>query len=98
MLSISKHHPSALDITTMKTSDIALALLNARKEKGITQQQLADIVGVSKPTISLMENGKQNITIDLLCRICTALGVELSFQAREKQEQIAELVRIARTI
>lgn len=82
----------------MTTQDIALTLLNARKDKGITQQQLADIVGVSKPTISLMENGKQNITIDLLCRICTALNMELSFQSREKQETIAELVRIAKKL
>lgn len=82
----------------MTTNDITLSLLNARKEKNITQQQLADMVGVSKPTISLMENGKQNITIELLCRICNALDVELTLHNKEVNNTIAEITRLAKSL
>lgn len=32
----------------------------ARVEKGLTQQELADIVNVTRPTISLIESNKYN--------------------------------------
>ncbi len=39
----------------------------------LSQQQLADLVGVSRQTISLIEKGDYNPTINLCIAICKAL-------------------------
>jgi putative transcriptional regulator len=50
----------------------------ARAEKGMTQQQLADSVGVSRRTISMIETGSHNPTIELCLGICRKLGKTLN--------------------
>jgi transcriptional regulator with XRE-family HTH domain len=41
----------------------------------LSQQSLADLVGVSKPTISDLENGKMTLTQDYMRRLARALHV-----------------------
>lgn len=48
-------------------------LKEIRKEKGISQSKLADMVGVSRNTISSIETGKFNPTAKLALIICIAL-------------------------
>ncbi len=48
-------------------------LKSIRLEKGISQQQLADMVGVSRNTISSIETGQFNPTAKLALIICIAL-------------------------
>lgn len=48
---------------------------NKRKEKGISQGQLAERAGVSLPYISDIENGKKNISINVLVAISESLDV-----------------------
>lgn len=50
----------------------------ARVTAGFTQQQLADKVGVTRQTISLIEQGKYNPTLALCLKICHALDVTLN--------------------
>lgn len=45
----------------------------ARTEKGLSQQQLADMVGVSRNTISSIETGQFNPTAKLALILCIAL-------------------------
>ena len=45
----------------------------ARSEKGLSQQQLADMVGVSRNTISSIETGQFNSTAKLALILCIAL-------------------------
>lgn len=51
-----------------------LRLKSARAAKDYSQQELADIVGVSRQTISAIEKGDYNPTIKLCIAICKALG------------------------
>ena len=44
-----------------------------RLEKNISQQQLADMVGVSRNTISSIETGQFNPTAKLALTLCIAL-------------------------
>lgn len=48
-------------------------LKTARSEKGFSQQQLADLVGVSRNTISSIETGQFNPTAKLALILCIAL-------------------------
>ena len=50
-----------------------LKLKSARVAKDLTQQGLADVIGVSRQTISAIEKGDYNPTIDLYIAICKTL-------------------------
>ena len=45
----------------------------ARKEKNLTQQNLAELIGVSRNTICSIENGQFNPTAKLALILCIAL-------------------------
>ncbi|MBR4016173.1 MAG: helix-turn-helix transcriptional regulator [Anaerotignum sp.] len=48
-------------------------LKETRTEKGLSQQQLAELVGVSRNTISSIETGQFNPTAKLALILCIAL-------------------------
>lgn len=54
-----------------------LKLKSARAALDLSQQQLADKVGVSRQTINAIEKGDYNPTIRLCIAICRALGKSL---------------------
>ena len=54
-----------------------LRLKAARAAKDLSQQQLADLVSVSRQTINAIEMGDYNPTIRLCVAICRALGKTL---------------------
>ena len=54
-----------------------LRLKSARAALDLSQQQLAEIVGVSRQTINVIENGDYNPTINLCISICKVLGKTL---------------------
>lgn len=49
----------------------------ARKERDISQTELARRIGVSRQTINMIENGDYNPTIVLCLKICHELGKTL---------------------
>ena len=49
-----------------------------RKSRGMNQGQLAEAAGVDRAYISLVENGKQNLTLAALVRLSEALSVPVS--------------------
>ena len=61
----------------MSAMDDQLILKNrlkvARAEKGLSQTQLAELVGVSRNTISYIETGQFNPTAKLALILCIAL-------------------------
>ncbi|MDO5382237.1 MAG: helix-turn-helix transcriptional regulator [Eubacteriales bacterium] len=54
-----------------------LNLKSARAAKDLSQQELADIVGVSRQTINAIEKGDYNPTIRLCIALCKALDKTL---------------------
>lgn len=61
-------------------SRIVEALINERKSKGITQQDIADITGMKAPNITRIESRKFTPTLDVLLRYARAVGKELRFE------------------
>ena len=54
-----------------------LRLKSARAGKDLSQQELAELVGVSRQTINAIEKGDYNPTIRLCLAICHVLGKTL---------------------
>ena len=55
-----------------------------RKRRGLTQQQVADMVGCSLMYVSNLERGKPTAELGKALRILDALDVEISFSDRRK--------------
>ncbi|MBP3271310.1 MAG: helix-turn-helix transcriptional regulator [Ruminococcus sp.] len=49
----------------------------ARMERDMNQEELAKAVGVTRQTISMIESGNYNPTLNLCLAICHALGKTL---------------------
>lgn len=54
------------------------AMKEARTRAGLSQQELADKLGVSRQTINAIEKGDYNPTIKLCVGICRVLGLTLN--------------------
>ena len=59
----------------MKKKNIGRRITEIRRRAGISTNDLAEKVGKSQATISRIENGKQNLTLNLLIAISKALSV-----------------------
>lgn len=57
--------------------DIAERLFNARKEKELSQTDLANLANVDKNTIYLLEKGEVNTGFVKLHKICKALKIKM---------------------
>jgi transcriptional regulator with XRE-family HTH domain len=53
-------------------------LRKAREEAGLTQEQLSYAAGIDRTYISQLENNRKSPTVDVLFRLCDALGVSAS--------------------
>ena len=56
------------------------AILNARREKGITQKELSELTGIAQGDISKLENGSANPSVKTLKRIAAALGKKVKIE------------------
>ncbi|MCF0116071.1 MAG: helix-turn-helix transcriptional regulator [Erysipelotrichaceae bacterium] len=45
-----------------------------RKESGITQEQLANYLGIDQTTVTKLENGTRKLNVTLMERICELFG------------------------
>ncbi len=50
---------------------------DARKHRGLTQQQLADLLNTSQSAVTRIEKGQQNLSLEMLARIGSALDSEI---------------------
>lgn len=63
--------------TTVQRDLMAYFTCTVRQDKGISQIELAEAVGVKHPDISRFEFAKVNYKIDFLIKICKALNIEI---------------------
>lgn len=62
----------------MSQEKIGKFILELRKEKGMTQQALANVLGVSDKTISKWENGRGMPDLSLMKPLCSALDITIN--------------------
>ena len=76
----------------MDLYDIGSALRIARKAQGQSQQELAQTLGMSRATISAIENGTvSEIGVRKLMALCAAVGLSLHVGAPDRRPTLFEL-------
>jgi len=58
-------------------NNIGKIIIQRRKELGITQEDLVYSANVDRTYIGYIENGKQNISISILCKIANVLNLNM---------------------
>lgn len=64
-------------MTATDLNHIGSLVRDARRHNGLTQAQLAERLGTSQSAINRIEAGKQNLSLDTIGRISSALGSEI---------------------
>jgi transcriptional regulator with XRE-family HTH domain len=67
-------------------------LLDFRKEKGITQEQLAEQLGIGKATISKIESGKW-LSIEMLIKLSVELDFFIFLVEKDSKDDLATAMR-----
>lgn len=67
----------------MTPNELGQALRNRRKLAKITQADLADLSGLSVHTLSDLESGKGNPTLEVLSKLCDVMGLEIQLVPRK---------------
>lgn len=65
-----------------------------RKKMKITQQKLAETIGLSQSTIGMIEGNKQGASNDTLVKLANALGTTVDFLLSEDMEEIDSNMQI----
>ena len=71
-----------------KESNIITNLKSVRESTGMTQQELADLIGMRRETILHLENNRSNPSLEMALKIAQVfnLKVEDLFELRQKEE------------
>ena len=56
---------------------IAANLRRLRAKRGLSQEALADLAGIHRTYVGSVERAERNISIDNVCRLAGALGVDV---------------------
>ncbi len=59
---------------------IAQAMLDARKESGLTQKQLSERTGIAQADISKLERGNANPSLRTLQRLAAGMGMNVKIE------------------
>lgn len=73
-----------------KSMDIVLDILDTLQEKGMTQKDLAKLLGVSPQTVSKTLSGKENISLETIVRYEEVLDISLIHTGLNKTERTTE--------
>ncbi len=69
-------------------TDLGARLAAVRRERGLTQEQVAEVVGVDPQTIQRAENGRTSLSLARLREVAAALDVELSELFKTRDDEV----------
>ena len=73
---------------------IVQKLTQARLEKGLTQEQLARLIGTQRSNICRIESGTQNLSLDMMLKIAEALGKDISIMLEERSKTMTNVYNL----
>lgn len=74
----------------------AAKLKDLRQKKGLSQQQVADAVGITKQMVSLYETGRNNPTAEVLNKLASLFNIEQKELAPKRKITIAESTAVSK--
>jgi DNA-binding XRE family transcriptional regulator len=72
------HYEKIVDDVCVARMQLGKEIKNMRERKGVTQDRLANLVGIDRASISRIEQGRHSTGIDLIYRIAKSLGCKFS--------------------
>lgn len=61
-----------------KLQNLGKRIRSMRSERSISQEELAELAGVHRTYVGMIERGEKNVTVLSAAKIATALGVSVS--------------------
>lgn len=84
------------DVSSRATKNTLLYLANlikiARKERGITQEELAERIGVSRMKVNRIESGNSQVAIGSVFEACFVLGIPLMGCDKEHINNLSKML------
>jgi HTH-type transcriptional regulator/antitoxin HipB len=74
--------PADVEHSVRSATDLGAAIADARRAAGLTQQELADRVGVSRSYLAQVERGRTSRLLDLVLDILRVADLELVVRRR----------------
>lgn len=83
---IKRNERTYWSAVTQPLMDLLAAEVRSRRSLlGLTQQDLADMAGVSERFVRFVEQGKPSVQLDSLTAVLETLGLELKLSTRTSQ-------------
>ena len=61
-------------------AEVGRQVAELRNKRGLSTRQLAELCGVDSSNIGKIERGRYNVSVDILGRVCDALGARLKIE------------------
>lgn len=61
-----------------------------RSGAGLSQEALGEVIGLDQASVSRMESGNRQVSVELLLKILNALGSDLAGKSREISEMFPQ--------
>jgi ribosome-binding protein aMBF1 (putative translation factor) len=75
-----------LVFSQVTASAFGIAVLKYRLDHGLSQRALGKRLGMAQPQIARIEDGEHTPTLDTLCRVCDALGLEIDLRIGPRED------------
>jgi HTH-type transcriptional regulator / antitoxin HipB len=73
-------------------NQLGAIIQTARRSRGLSQQQLAELIGMRQKTISAIENGSDGTKLDTLLRVISILDLNIQIiEGRRDGPSIADV-------
>lgn len=72
---------SALEPSSL-TDDFGHRLRERRKQLGLSQDAVADVIGVNRRVVGELERGKPTVQLIIALRVAEALGIDVTLSER----------------
>jgi transcriptional regulator with XRE-family HTH domain len=72
-------------------SAVGIAVLTYRLDHGLSQRALGEQLGMAQPQVARLEDGEHTPTLETLCRIADALGLDIDLRIGPREDTRREV-------
>ncbi len=73
---------------------VAVKVLLALKDQGITQRELAERMGVSPQYVNKLVKGRENLTLETICKLQDILQIKVLDNFESEKEVLATVIKM----